>query len=149
MERSAGGDVSLEREISERIRARLRKLIRTRFGSTHRLAKQIGADPSTLSKVLSRDRGVGIALLFRLHHGLGRSSDEFLDDDVEAKYYVVGSEWPPGVPRRGRRPDVDPPASAETEPPSSVPSPSGQPGGLRVDDVAEPRTGRRVAGKRT
>jgi len=87
-------------EIDLRVAAHIRRLSQTRFGSTYALAKKIEADPSTLYKILSGSRGVGVDTLHRLHKVLGISADVFLDDDPDAKFWKPG----PDEGRRGRRP---------------------------------------------
>lgn len=102
-----------DERLTEQIRAHIRRLIRTRFGTPYGLAKQTGIPASTLYHILSGNRGVGIDVLYALHKGLVRSADEFLDELPERKYFERGSEYGPEGPRRGRRPSVqegsDPP----------------------------------------
>jgi transcriptional regulator with XRE-family HTH domain len=99
------GWVPKESDTDERVRAHVRKLIRTRFeGVPYRLAKKCGLDSSTIYKMLSRERGVGTDVLFALSKGLPMSADSLLGDPVDSRFYAEGSEYGPGGPRPGRRP---------------------------------------------
>jgi transcriptional regulator with XRE-family HTH domain len=89
-----------DRKLAERVKAHMRQLCDERKWSLYELAGKIGVDPSTLYKVFSGDRGVGIDLLFALHRGLHLPADMFLDDDPPEKYFHAS----PDEGRRGRRP---------------------------------------------
>lgn len=101
------GWVTNESETDERVRAHVRRIIRTRYeGVPYRLAKKCGLDSSTIYKMLSRERGVGTDVLFALSKGLPMSADSLLGDPVDGRFYAEGSEYGPGGPRPGRRPRI-------------------------------------------
>jgi transcriptional regulator with XRE-family HTH domain len=89
-----------DRKLADRVRAHMRQLCDERKWSLYQLAGKIGVDASTLYKVFSGDRGIGIDLLFALHRGLHLPADQFLDDDPPDKYFHPL----PDEGRRGRRP---------------------------------------------
>lgn len=101
------GWVPNESETDERVRAHVRRIIRTRYGGVpYRLARACGVDASTIYKMLSKERGVGTDVLFLLSKGLPMSADSLLGDPVDARWFVEGSEHGPGGPRPGRRPQA-------------------------------------------
>jgi len=74
---SKGG---FDRVLRQRIVANMRRAMRDlKIASGHELARRIKADPSTVTRYLNGTRTPGLDILYRLHRGLGISSDYFLD----------------------------------------------------------------------
>jgi transcriptional regulator with XRE-family HTH domain len=77
-----GFDSLLRRRIVANMR---RAMVELKIRSGRELARRIEVNPATVTRYLAGKRTPGLDILYRLHRGLGISSDYFLDTPSPAE----------------------------------------------------------------
>lgn len=70
----------MDAEARDRIQAWLRWYKRNRGWTNERMAEVLGVAEPTLTNVLNGKRSAGLDLLIKMHRGLNRSADDFIDE---------------------------------------------------------------------
>lgn len=93
-------------ELDLRLIGHMRRLMEEHRLTRNAFAVRIGVDPSTLTKIFQKQRGVGIDVLAAIRDKIGESANYMLDDDPPERFMRPA----PGESSRGRRSeDVRPP----------------------------------------